>query len=169
MHSLYYTLCQGQNIQLKGVTIYSKKVITIDTISVLSFRNELYLNYKILQLYNLEDGGNKINSTNRIELTKENKTIDIIFLPSSEDIKNFSLSKIEETNDGFKIVVNWGGGNYFYGKEFYFKFKNGRFYFNRFQINNCILAPKKETRKTKVVFPPLSINKFNILNYLDNE
>ncbi|MFY7936402.1 MAG: hypothetical protein ACOVOQ_03415 [Flavobacterium sp.] len=167
--SVFCISCRGQNIQHQANNKNTAEVISVDTVSVLSLRNGQYSNFKILRLYNLGNDGNRIDSTNRIELTKDNKTVASIILPNSEDVKNFSTSKIEETKDGFKIVVDWGGGNYFYGREFYFRFKGTQFYLDTIEMSNYIQEAEKEIRKINKISPPLPIDKFDIHNYLDNE
>jgi hypothetical protein len=146
--------------------------IPIDTQFILILRNKPFerLDYQVIKLSNLDREGCQINSTKRIELTKQNKTIAIISLPyPDEEIKNFSVNKIEETINGFKIFVDWGGGNYFYGRCFYFNFKNGQFYLDSLNMKSYVLEPEKHMKITKKIRPPIVINEFMILHYLENE
>jgi hypothetical protein len=85
-----------------------------------------------------------------------------------EDVKNFSVNEIIETESGFKIAVNWGGGNYFYSRNFYFTFKENQFYFDSIKINNYIQDTDKKINTTKIISPSISIDKFDILLYLEN-
>ncbi|WP_259016613.1 hypothetical protein [Emticicia fluvialis] len=147
----------------------TKELPLKDTLSVLSLRNKQYtsLNYKVLKVCDLDNEGYHIKSTCRIELTQQHKTIASIKLPVADvEVRNFSVSKIEEINSGFKIVVDWGGGNYFFEREFYFTFKDKRFYLTTLKLTNYIHEPEKTTKRTQQLNPPINIEKFDIIKYL---
>jgi len=104
----------------------------------------------------------------KIVVTQNSKTIASILLPNPEDVKNFSVTKIEETKNGFKISINWGGGNYIYDMVYFFAYKSGQFYLNSIETNNY--GPDTDVaRKTKKINPPIPIDKFDIISYLDND
>lgn len=174
--AIYITLtvscmsCSGQNIHNEPNNSKVQKVTSIDTASVLLLQNKHYnpFSYNVLrlELSNLDKSGYRIK---KIVLNRDNKTIGSILLPNSEDVKNFSISKIAETRSGFKIVVDWGGGNYFYQRVFYFAFKDKQFYFVGLEMKSYEQDTEKEIKTTKKISPPIPINKFDIINYLDNE
>ncbi len=170
--SVFCVSCNGQNIQNSEKNKSTRGAKLMDTLSILPLISKQYSNsdYKVLRLCNLDGEGYQIKSTERLEMTQQNKVVASISLPiPDEDIKNFSVSKIEETDGGFKIVTDWGGGNYFYGREFYFTFKNSQFYLDSLKVKSYTQEPEKETKTTKKISPQIPIDKFNILLYLENE
>lgn len=168
--SIFCLSCGGQNIQ-NTKKKNTKEVLSIDTLSVLPLTNKQYgsSHYKILRLCNLDSEGYQIVSTKRIELSEGNKTVASISLPvPDEEVKNFSVTKVAETKHGFKIAINWGGGNYIYDIEFYFAFRGHQFYLESIITNNY--GPdKKGVRITKRISPPAPIDEFNMLYYINNE
>ena len=170
MLSLLCMSCRGQNIQHKADNSKTEKVTPIDTVSILPLRNKHYspFSYVILRL-ELSDFDKSGHSIKKIAVTQNNKTVASILLPNSEDVKNFSISEIAETERGFKIVVDWGGGNYFYGRKFYFTIKGNQFYLDSLEMNSYTQEREKETKTTKKINPPIPIGKFDIISYLDNE
>lgn len=168
--SIFCVSCNGQNVQHKSNNRKIEKVTTIDTISILPLKNKCYspFSYVILRL-ELSDFDKSGHRIKKIVINQGNKTVASVLLPNSEDIKNFSISEIVEIERGFKIVADWGGGNYFYGREFYFTFKANQFYFDSLEMKSYIQEPEKETKKTKKIIPLIPINKFDIIRYLDNE
>lgn len=140
-----------------------------DTLSILQLTNKLYGNsdFKVLRICNLDNEGYQNKVTSRIELTQENKTVASISLPiPDEEVKNFSVTKIEETKNGFEIAVNWGGGNNIYDVEFYFTFRDNQFYLDEIKTGKYG-ADTEVTGTTKKMSPPIPIDKVEIINYLE--
>ncbi len=157
--------------QHKNIDRISQKLKSGDTLSILSLQNKKsnFLNYSVIliRLSDLDKSGYRIKI---ITVTKNNnEKMATIVLPNSEDVKNFSISKIEQTVTGFKIIANWGGGNYFYRREFYFTNRMNEIYLDSINMNSYIHESEIQNNETKIINPPIPINKFEILNYLNNE
>lgn len=169
--SMLCVSCVGQRVH-DGNKKKTEESLLKDTLFILPLKNRQYeqLDYKILRLCNLDSERNQIKSTRRIELIRGNKAVASLSLPvPDEEVKNFSVNEITETEKGFKIVVNWGGGNYFYGREFYFNFKDTQFYLDSLIMKSYIQEPEKEIMSTKSIMPPIPINRVKILEYLENK
>ncbi len=167
--SVFCLSCKGQNFQDSGKKKNTKEATPIDTISILPLRDKQYVsnNYKVLQLCNLDSVGYRNKSTSRIELTKKNITITSILLPiPDEEVKNFSVTKIGETKDGFEVAVSWGGGNNIYDTDFSFAFRGGQFYLDEIKTYRYG-ADIEVIRTTKKINPPIPINKIKINDYLE--
>lgn len=166
--SIFYASCDSQNTQIKST---HSGIIRTDTISILTLRNIVYghVNYSVVRLQDINRDSNIVDSTKRIELLKDNKAVADIFLPGSEEIKNFSVDNISETKEGFKIAVNWGGGNNFYSREFDFKFAAKQFYLACVKVGHYAQNSDKETVTKNKIRPLIAIEKFNIGRYIDNE
>lgn len=165
MFLVFFVSCKGQNLQQMKKNKNSIETAKIDTISRLMLRNNQYRNdnYEILHLSDINNGIKKI------EITKNNSRSTAFTLPRTDnEIKNFSVSKITETSLGFKIVVDWGGGNNFYGRVFYFTFKGNQFYLDIIEMNSYTLESEKKSL-TKKIMPQISVEKFDITKYLENE
>jgi hypothetical protein len=161
---LFSVSCQGQSEKkvAESIKVASQKVS--DTLSVLSLKNIPQNNYIVLYLSFSE------SSEDKIRLMKYDTIVSDISLPITDvDVKNFSVDKIKETNNGFKLSVNWGGGNDFYGRDFYFEFVKNSFYLNRLESKSYHLDSKKEISREERIIPPVSINKFILSEYIKNE
>lgn len=169
MLSVFCLSCKGQNIQDSGKNKRTKEAMPIDTISILSLKNKQYgsNNYKVLQLCNLDSEGYQNKSTSRIDLTKSNKAVCSISLPiPDEEVKNFSVTKIVETTNGFEVAVNWGGGNNIYDVDFSFVFRDSQFYLDEIKTGKYG-TDTEVTRITKKINPPIPINKVKIIDYIE--
>lgn len=161
---LFSVSCQGQPEKkvAESTKVVSQKVS--DTLSVLSLKNIAQDDYKVLYLSFSE------SSEDKIRLMKDDTIVSDISLPITDvDIKNFSVDKIEEINNGFKLSVNWGGGNDFYGRDFYFEYVKNSFYLNRLKSKSYHLDSEKEISKEEKIIPPVSINRFVLSEYIENE
>lgn len=161
--------CSSQVVKFGNKEISNQQV---DILSTLTLKNQQYnsVEFKVIHLYNVDENGYRIDSTNRVELVSNTKIITSILLPIvDEDIKNFAVTSIEETNTGFKIIVDWGGGNNYYSREFYFVFKGNQFYLSQIMMISYVQEPERTNRILKTIIPQISIAKFNLLDYLENE
>jgi len=90
-------------------------------------------------------------------------------IPDSE-AKNFSLNSVEKTKQGFEMKVDWGGWQWHYYLQYYFKCKDGNFFLYKMKkesiegkdpgdLKNWI---KKETK----IEPNVPIEKFVMTDYL---
>ena len=152
----------------KNVVRTDSLIVLVDTLSMLQLNNKIYSgsDYKVLELYDLDSQGYDIDSTRRIELTRDNKTLATISLPTSCEVNNFGIDTIMETKSGFRINVSWGGGNWIYTIDFYFVFKNNQFYLNKVKHILYRQNLDKEIKTIKKINPPILMDKFDILQYL---
>ena len=139
----------SQNSDKKVVDIDTSSILAlrIDTVSMLQLRNKIYgdSDYKVLRLFDLDNEGYDIGSTSRIELTENNNIVVSLLFPRPDaEPANFGVDTIMETKNGFKIIFSWGGGNYFYRREFYFVFKRS---FNSGYQQNDILIDTVNDKK----------------------
>lgn len=163
--------CKGQENYRKMIGKENKEtnaisfIKSIDTLSVLKLKGDRYkeTKYQVLKLYNFD------KDLFSIEVVKNQSLLKIIKLPSVEDVKNFSVSAMIETNDGFKILTNWGGGNYFYKREFSFVFIGNEFYFSSLMKESYKQNSNKEVRTIEKIHPLIPLNKFDISLYFENE
>ncbi len=143
--------------------------IQVDTISQLLLNNKFYKNneFKVICLSKLENENNNFFLTKTIILVKNNNLLATIKLPiANDDVKNFSVTKIIETVNGFKILISWGGGNNIYNLEYYFYYKKNEFYFVKLKRKEY--GPNtKVTTKLKNIKPMIAIKNFEIINYID--
>lgn len=181
--SVVFISCNGQSnklkkieyksgLNLKSVDTVTHRSLSVDTLSQLSLKNSHYGNikFKVLQLCDIDSSGYWIDTTRRIDLTKRQTVVASFRLPISDvDIVNFSVSKISETDSGFKIVVNWGRGNNLYGRSFYFVFVGSKFYFSKLERKVYNQDSQKEKKTTIKIVPPIPIENFDIFKYLNNE
>ncbi len=139
---------------------------TPDTLTALALKNEIYGRdrYKVLHLQ-------MIDSFERIIRVLKNDTeIAAVALPRADDeLKNFSLVGIEETQEGFSVTADWGGGNYFYTRVFYFAFRNDTFFLERIKVNNLRQPTEEEERRQEEIIPAIPIDEFDMREFLQNE
>lgn len=166
---LFCTACNKQNNKLEQINIKITELqrndsIKLDTFSVLLLNNKQYNNYtySILELYDVEF----VNS--HIELIKDKEIKASISIPSPENVKNFQIEKIYETNNGFNISIFYGGGDNMYDIVYYFVFTNGEFYLNKiekghqFKVRNNYYDEERETIEinNKIPFSDFKIKEF---------
>jgi hypothetical protein len=85
------------------------------------------------------------------------------------DVKNFSLNEIKETKVGFMFSVDWGGGNYFYGRKFSFVFRANEFFFDNIEANRYVQEASSEIKTTRKIEPNISMRRFMVTDYIKNE
>jgi len=161
---LFSVSCQGQSNKkdMEYTRIVQPKVS--DTLYVLILKNILQENYKVLYLSFDESSGDKIRL-----LKNDNVVIDISLPITDIDVKNFSIDSIEEIDKGFKLSVNWGGGNNLYGRSFYFEYRKNMFYLCKVENRNYSLEPENKTLKEEKISPPIRIDEFILSKYIKNE
>ncbi len=109
--------------------------------SITILENDIYKNdnYRILHLKFIQ------NNKEKISLLRNGKNLSSISLPVSDiEVKNFSVAQIKETDNGFKLLVNWGGGNYFYERQFFFVYKDEEFYLSSIQGKKYVQTSEEE-------------------------
>jgi hypothetical protein len=93
-----------------------------------------------------------------------------IKIPTGSEAKNFSLNSAEKTKEGFEIKADWGGWEYHYYLQYYFKCKDGNFFLYKVKMKSIEGKDpgdlgnweKKETK----IEPNLPIEKFSFFDYL---
>jgi hypothetical protein len=154
--------CQSDRKVAEFAKDTSQKVS--DTLFLLSLKNIPQNDYKVLYLSFSESSGDKIR------LMNDDTIVSDISLPISDfDVKNFSVNRIEEINNGFKLSVNWGGGNDFYGRDFYFEYVENSFYLEKLVNRSYHLDSEKEILKETNIIPPIRIDKLILSEYIKNE
>ncbi len=157
----YSTSSIGQSSNIKSENasaIEGQK--NVDTLQVLDIEN----GYKVFHLNFVDGFGDKIR------LIKYGRVVADILLPVADnDVKNFSVNKIQTINNGLKLSVSWGGGNYFYERTFNFEFKDATLYLNKLQKKCYRLDSEQETVKDEDVVSPIKIDMFILSDYIENE
>ena len=144
-------LCKGQT------TIFKT-----DTISYLTLKSSNFAYPKTTILYSKYTHDSIL--TSQIIILQENKIINSIKLPIADiEVKNFSISKIIETQNGFSISTNWGGGNNIYDTDFKFEILGNLIYLT--QIAKKHYGPNTEVI-TKNIDIKILLNDFDIYSYL---
>ena len=96
-----------------------------------------------------------------------------IELPTGSEVKNFSPGSIEKTKEGFKMEADWGGWEHHYELQYYFKCKDGNFFFYNMKVHRITGKdpgdPNNWEKKETKIEPNLPIEKFSILDYLGNK
>lgn len=161
---LFSVSCQGQSDRkvTESTKYTSQKVL--DTLFFLSLKNIPDSDYKVLYLSSSE------SLEDKIRLINDDIIVADISLPIADfDVKNFSVDTIEEINNGFKLSVNWGGGNDFYGRDFYFEYVENSFYLGKLMNSSYHLDSEKEISKKRNIISPIRIDKLIISEYMKNE
>jgi hypothetical protein len=162
--SLFITVsCNGQvNRDGKSNSIKNDQRVVADTLSMLKLRN----GYEVMQL-NLKD-----NPSDIIRIIKDSIVIGELSLPVPDvEVKNFSVDKIAETQSGFILSINWGGGKNFYGRNFYFELRDTEksFYLSKIGKTSYSLESENETSEQENVVPPIRIDKVRLSKFIINE
>jgi hypothetical protein len=125
--------------------------------------------YKVLR-QRCYDSSQYLHTIQKVNIRKDGELIAALRLPITDfEAKNFEVSKIEETTDGFLIAANWGGGNYIYDNTYYFVYKGGQFYLR--DIYYIFYVPDSEKKEShhKKLQPPVALSNVDILLYLEKE
>lgn len=109
---LVYAFSQANSINFRQQKIISQG---IDTLSILTLKDKIFKSssYKILHL-SFSDSNQEM-----IQVLQHETLFATLKLPiADDDVKNFSVNKIEQTKRGFQIGVDWGGGIFFMSEFF---------------------------------------------------
>ena len=98
---------------------------------------------------------------------KQKKTIARIAFPSSEDVKNLSVN-INKNNNDCILECNYGGGDNFYSRYFYFRCAKGGLYLYKIVGTHFIPDSDKKIIKKRYIHPQINIKRINFLYYLEN-
>ena len=83
---------------------------------------------------------------------KNKKTIARIAFPSSEDVNNLSVN-INKNNNDCILECNYGGGENFYSRYFYFRCAKGGLYLYKIVGTHFIPDSDKKNNKKKIYTP----------------
>lgn len=137
-----------------------KRDITSDTLAILKYNN---YNFIFLKTHQSTDDKRKLL------ISRNNNGYKEIIIPSSDDVKNFSINSVEKIdNNMMVIIVNWGGGNNFYKRKFIFELENGNFFLSEI-IKQYYRTNEEVEEKSIIINPKLNINQFNLMDYIENE
>lgn len=138
----------------------------IDTSEVVELRGSYFDNFRYRILY-----GHLVEDRRHIvQLSKENQIFATLLFPISDDeVKNFGINKILETKDGFLIKCDWGGGNYFYNRDFLFKYITDSFYV--YQVNYKFFQHDSDNvgGKDSLLTKPINMRSFDPRPFITNE
>ncbi|RAJ02348.1 hypothetical protein LX64_03360 [Chitinophaga skermanii] len=150
----------------------SKKYAFTDTLYVVPLTHQQYkqADYKLVSVCELDSNGIEIKSARRILLTQKNKVVASISLPvPDEEVKNFSVHKVGERANSFFIGIDWGGGNYYYEREFNFAFDGKQFVLTSVKMISYVFDTGKTSTRNKKITPPIPVNKFVMMPFIENE
>ncbi len=92
----------------------------------------------------------------------------IIKLPSPSDINGYALNWAKKTDNGFEVSIEYGSRNYF-NKSFEFVKKDETFYLTEIKVKSFDKQnPEKVEKKTVKIQPSVSVDKFNIEDYMND-
>lgn len=96
------------------------------------------------------------------------KTKAVVKLPSPLDQNGYALNWAKKTDSGFEISIEYGSRIYF-DKTFVFLKKNEDFHLTEIKVESFDKREtEKVTKKTVKINPPVSVEKFNIEDYMND-
>ena len=133
-----------------------------DTLMFLELKEKQFAKdkYKILHIHN------RYNKKRFVGVSKNGETISSFSVPNPTDVKNFSLNKLHEIENGFRVDIDWGGGNNFYKRNYYFHFMEDRFVFTQVDKSNYNHGKDKEEKTLQKVDRPIMLENFDILEFI---
>ncbi|MFZ6663661.1 hypothetical protein [Peijinzhouia sedimentorum] len=152
--------CDGQTVRDSSI-VKSSKLVVLDTLS----RLKLEEGFEVLQLV-LEN-----SPSDKIRIVRKTKIIGELSLPIPDvEVKNFSVDKIERTEEGFVLTVNWGGGKTFYKQSFYFELNDAEktFYLESIIKTSFSLEFENDISSKEKINPHLKINEIDLLTFIVN-
>lgn len=161
---LFITVACNSQVKKDSISnsIKNNQSVVIDTLSILKLRN----GYEVMQL-NMKDNPGDI-----IRIIRDSIVIKELSLPIPDvEVKNLSVDKIVETKSGFMLSINWGGGKNFYGRDFYFEFRDTEktFYLTKICKTSYSLKSENETSEQEDMVPPIKIDNVRLSKFIINE
>ena len=100
-------------------------------------------------------------------IKKDKKNLISKTLPSADDIKNLNIN-VNKYRTGFILKAQYGGGDNFYNRDFYFKWTKGGFFL--YKIVGTHVKPNftKSIITVQNILPFINIRDFNIQYFLEN-
>lgn len=143
-------------------TDFNKTFVDIESAITIRTHRKTYFCIQLFRKFT-EDGFYRKS----LLVKNNNKDIASIDLPSSEDIKNFSVN-MKKHKKGFILECSYEGGNNLYSRHFYFKGDKDSMYL--YKIIGMHSKPNSDKIITENIYirPQIDIRNFNIVNYIDN-
>ena len=118
----------------------------VDTLYKLEFSGNQLREYKVIQ--------RNIDNENRLEILKNNEKLYSVHVPNGEEVKNFVIDSITETDKGFKILYLYGGGRYIYHGKLFFEYEDNDFYLKRAEKEHIELENFPKEPNETIYFSP---------------
>lgn len=143
-------------------TDFNKTFVDIESAITIRTHRKTYFCIQLFRKFT-EDGFYRKS----LLVKNNNKDIASIDLPSSKDIKNFSVN-MKKHKKGFVLECSYGGGNNLYSRHFYFKGDKDSMYLYKIIGMHSKPNSDKIITEKKYIRPQIDIRNFNIVNYIDN-
>lgn len=149
---------------------FGEKYKEVDTLSVLNLKNKIYGKdkIKILRVVAIKSDEEEEDAIREwIRILKNDSAIASIWIPKGMEIKNFGVSGVGKTKNGFLISTFSGGGNYFYSRTLFFNYRGDNFYFEKMDAEDYIHDKDYTMTGTMIINPPIRADKFILEDNLD--
>ena len=134
----------------------------IDTSIVIQIQRQKCIIVQLINKFTETEGLTKI-----LLIKKDKKNLTSKTLPSADDIKNLNIN-VNKYRTGFILKAQYGGGDNFYNRDFYFKWTKGGFFL--YKIVGTHVKPNftKSIITVQNILPFINIRDFNIQYFLEN-
>lgn len=134
----------------------------IDTSIVIQTQRQKCIIVQLINKFTETEGLTKI-----LLIKKDKKNLISKTLPSADDIKNLNIN-VNKYRTGFILKAQYGGGDNFYNRDFYFKWTKGGFFL--YKIVGTHVKPNftKSIITVQNILPFINIRDFNIQYFLEN-
>lgn len=148
-----------------GVSYGAAPQHNLDTQRIVALEGRAYRGskYKILHIksYDGMKGG-------KLQLLRNDTLIANVSLPvPNYEVKNFSITDIKSTKNGFDLLVDWGGGNWFYTRTFHFKYLKGAFYLVEIDKEMYVHDKDETVSRKEKLSPVIDIREVQLLKHMD--
>ncbi len=134
----------------------------IDTSIVIQTQRQKCIIVQLINKFTDTEGLTKI-----LLIKKDKKKLISKTLPSADDIKNLNIN-INKYRTGFILKAQYGGGDNFYNRDFYFKWIKGSFFLYKIVGTHAKPNFTKNIITVKNILPFINIRDFNIQCFLEN-
>ena len=134
----------------------------IDTSIVIQTQRQKCIIVQLINKFTETEGLTKI-----LLIKKDKKNLISKTLPSADDIKNLNIN-VNKYRTGFILKAQYGGGDNFYNRDFYFKWTKGGFFL--YKIVGTHVKPNftKSIITVQNILPFINNRDFNIQYFLEN-
>ena len=134
----------------------------IDTSIVIQTQRQKCIIVQLINKFTDTEGLTKI-----LLIKKDKKKLISKTLPSADDVKNLNIS-INKYRTGFILKAQYGGGDNFYNRDFYFKWIKSSFFLYKIVGTHAKPNFTKSIITVKNILPFINIRDFNIQCFLEN-